>query len=99
MSETALEDFMILRNFDEPIPEETFAAGAKEAMGVLQELNEAGVGIQWVQSHVRTQADGDVVGTVCHYRGEDEDAIRKHADRAGLPASRIDLHARTLTNE
>lgn len=99
MSETALEDFLILRNLDESIPEDEFAAASEGAGEALQELTDEGVGIRWVKSHVRTQLDGAVVGTFCHYQGESEEAIREHAARAGLPVTRIDLHGKTLENE
>ncbi|WP_306057041.1 nickel-binding protein [Natronococcus wangiae] len=98
MSDTDLEDFLILRTFEEPIPEDTFRAGAEEAMDVLQDLTEEGVGIRWKKSHVRTEADGAVVGTMCHYLAEDEAVVHEHADRAGLPVTRIDRHGKTLEN-
>lgn len=99
MSETTLVDFLILRNFDEPIPEDTFAAASEGAGEALQDLTNEGVGIRWVKSHIRTQAEGAVVGTFCHYQAENEEAIREHAARAGLPVTRIDLHGQTLENE
>jgi hypothetical protein len=98
MSDPELEDFLILRNFEEPIPEATFRASAEEAMDVLQNLTEEGVGIRWRKSHVRTQADGAVVGTMCQYQTEDEATVREHADRAGLPVTRIDRYGKTLEN-
>lgn len=98
MSDTALEGFLILRNLDEPIPEDAFAAAAEGAGEVLQDLNDEGVGIRWVKSHVRTRSDGAVVGTFCHYQAENEAAIREHAERAGLPVTRIDLFGKTLEN-
>ena len=98
MSDPELEDFLILRDFEAPIPEETFRAGAEAAMDVLQNLTEEGVGISWRKSHVRTEADGAVVGTMCQYQAEDEAALREHADRAGLPVTRIDRHGKTLEN-
>lgn len=99
MQETTLEDFLILRNLDEPIPEETFEAAAGGAMEVLQDLGDEGVGIEWVKSIVRTQADGAITGTFCHYRAENEGAIHEHAARAGLPVTRIELHGKTLESE
>lgn len=84
---------------DEPIPEEMFEATAEGAMEVLQDLADEGVGIEWVKSIVRTQADGTITGTFCHYQAENEGAIYEHADRAGLPVSRIDLHGKTLKSE
>lgn len=99
MSETAMEDFLILRNLDEPIPEQTFDAAAEQAGEALQDLNDEGVGIRWVKSDVRTRVNGAVTGTFCHYRAENEEALREHAARAGLPVTRIDLYGKTLENE
>lgn len=96
MSETELEEFLILRNLDEPIPEQAFEAAAEGAMEVLQDLTDEGVGIEWVKSTTRTQADGAITGTFCQYRAENEEALREHAVRAGLPVTRIDLHGKTL---
>ena len=98
MSDPELEDFLILRNFEEPIPEDTFRAGAEKAMDVLKNLTEEGVGIRWRKSHVRTTTDGAVVGTMCQYQAEDEAALREHANRAGLPVTRIDHHGKTVEN-
>lgn len=99
MSDTALEDFLILRNLDEPIPEPAFEAAAEQAGHVLEELNDEGVGIRWVSSEVRTRADGVVVGTFCHYRAENEEALREHGARSGFPVTRIDRRGTTLENE
>ncbi|MFC6719079.1 DUF4242 domain-containing protein [Natrialbaceae archaeon GCM10025810] len=99
MSDPELEDFLILRNLDEPLPEETFRAVAEGAGEVLQDLNDEGVGIRWAKSYIRTKPDGTVVGTFCHYQAENEEALREHADRAGLPVTQIDLHGKTLEAE
>lgn len=99
MSESTLEDYLILRDLDEPTAEDTFENVAKGAMAVLRDLQGEGIGIRWVKSHVRTQSDGAVVGTFCHYQAEDEAAIREHAERAGLPVTRIDRHGTTLENQ
>ncbi len=85
MSEPELEDFLILRNLDEPLPEETFEAATKAAIQIIEDLAEEGVGIQWLKSHVRSQSEGMITGTVCHYRAEDESAIREHADAPASP--------------
>ena len=98
MTDHDLEDFLIRCNFGEPIFEDTFRAGADEAMDVLENLDDEGVGIRWMKSHVRTEADGAVVGTTCQYQTEDEAALREHAERTGLPIARIDRHEKTLKN-
>lgn len=98
MTETELEDYLILRNLEEPLPRHEFEPAAEQAVGVVQQLADEGVGIRWLKSDVRTGTDGSVTGTFCHYQAEDEAALYEHADRAGLPVTRIDLHGETLEN-
>ncbi len=96
MTETTMGEYLILRNMDEPVPEAAFEAAADGAMEVLRDLVDEGVGIEWVRSIVRTRGDGRIAGTFCHYRAENEAALYEHADRAGLPVTRIDLYGTTL---
>ena len=53
---------------------------ARQSQGVLDGL---GNGIQWQESFVL----GD--GTFCVYLAENEEIIRKHAEKSGFPADRI----------
>ena len=99
MSDPELEEFLILRNLDEPIPQETFNATAEQAIEIARELNDEGTAIRWLKSDVRTQADGAVTGTFCHFRAENEAALREHGDCAGLPVTQIDRHGMTVENE
>lgn len=99
MSTPALTEYLIIRDLDEPVSAETFDAVAAESIEAAAALREEGVRIRWVTSDVRTRTDGDIVGTVCHYRAEDEAAIRAHADRAGLPVTSIDIHGATRAHE
>jgi hypothetical protein len=99
MSDDDLEDFLILRSLEEAISEQELAAASDESGRVLKELREEDVGIRWVDSEVLTDEDGAVTGTFCHYQAEDEAAIREHADRAGLPATRIDRRGEPLDGE
>lgn len=99
MNEIDLEDYLVLRDLDEPLSVETFEAAADGSVDALETLHDEGVSIRWLKSEIRTRPDGDVVGTVCHYRAEDRAAIHEHADRAGLPVTRIDIHAHTMANE
>jgi hypothetical protein len=99
VNKTELEDFLVLRDLDEPIPEAAFGAAAEGAMEVLKDLTEEDVGIEWMRSIVRTQKEGKITGTFCHYQAENEAAIYEHADRAGLPVTRIDLYGQTLESE
>lgn len=94
-----LEDFLVLRDLDEPITEAELDAAGEQSGEALADLRDEGVGIRWVESEVLTTEDGDVTGTFCHYRAESEEAIREHADRAGLPATRIDRRGEPLEGE
>lgn len=99
MSNGDLEDFLILRALDEPITEAELEAAGEQSGEVLKALRDEDVGIKWVDSEVLTNADGQVTGTFCHYQAEDEDAVREHAERAGLPATRIDRRGEPLDGE
>ncbi|PSQ11685.1 DUF4242 domain-containing protein [Halobacteriales archaeon QS_5_70_15] len=94
-----LHDYLILRELDDPITREDLDAAAGASGEALSALREEGVGIRWVDSEVLTDDDGRVTGTFCHYRAESEDAVREHADRAGLPATRIDRRGEPLEGE
>ena len=99
MSSEELEDFLILRDLEEPITDEQLEAAGEQSGEALQELRDEGVGIEWVESEVMATDDGKVAGTFCHYRAEDEDAIYEHAERAGLPATRVDRRGTPLEGE
>ena len=60
---------------------------ARKSVAVLKEI---GPGIQWLHSYVT----GDKV--YCVYLASDEETIREHARRAGLPANRISAVRRLL---
>lgn len=44
--------------------------------------------IRWIRSYVIDEGSG-VLGTVCIYQSTSPEAIRDHAQRAGLPADEI----------
>lgn len=94
-----LRDYLILRELDSPITREDLDAAAEASGEALSALRDEGVGIRWVDSEVLTDDEGRVTGTFCHYRAESEDAVREHAERAGLPATRIDRRGEPLEGE
>jgi DNA integrity scanning protein DisA with diadenylate cyclase activity len=94
-----LEDFLILRDLDEPITAEELEAAGETSEQTLEELQNEGVGIRWVESEIMQNEDEQITGTFCHYQAEDEAAIREHAERAGLPATRIDRRGQPLDGE
>jgi hypothetical protein len=97
--DTDLNDYLILRSLDDPIAREDLDAAAEASGEALSALREEGVGIRWVDSEVLTDDDGRVTGTFCHYRAEDEDAVREHGERAGLPVTRVDRRGTPLDGE
>lgn len=99
MSEQELTEFLILRELDEPITEEQLDEAVVASGGALRELREEGVGIEWVESEVLANEEGRVTGTFCHYRAEDEEAVDEHADRAGLPATKVSRRNEPLDGE
>ena len=44
--------------------------------------------VRWIRSYVLEETDGSL-GTVCIYQASGPEAIRTHADRAGLPVDEI----------
>lgn len=60
------------------------AAGRSSRVGLEEMADE----VKWIRSYVVEEEDGRL-GTVCVYQGTDEEAIREHARRAGLPADEV----------
>lgn len=94
-----MTDYLILRELDEPITEEDLQSAGEKSGEVLERLREEGTDIRWVESEVLTNDEGLIEGTFCHYQAESEDAVREHADRAGLPATRIYQQGERLEGE
>jgi hypothetical protein len=44
--------------------------------------------VTWIRSYVLAEADGSL-GTICIYEASTPEAVRKHAERAGLPVDEI----------
>jgi Protein of unknown function (DUF4242) len=44
--------------------------------------------VRWIRSYVIAEDDGSL-GTVCVYQGTSADAVRDHAQRAGMPADEV----------
>ena len=74
--------FVIERDIPEvgKLSPQQLQAASQNSCGVLREM---GPQIQWVQSYV---TDNKIY---CIYIAPDEDAIRKHAQQAGLPANQV----------
>ena len=96
MTESDLEDFLILRELEEPITREELQAVDERSTACRWELDDEGMKVRSVESEVLTDEDGNVTGTHCHYKAESEEAVREHANRAELPISRIDRPGKPL---
>ena len=44
--------------------------------------------IRWIRSYVIAEEDGSL-GSICIYQATDREAVRKHAQRVGMPADEI----------
>jgi hypothetical protein len=94
-----MHDFLILRELDDPITHEALDGAAAKSGETLEEMRDEGVDIRWVDSEVLTNADDEVVGTFCHYQAESEEAVHEHAERAGLPATKVTRRGTPLDGE
>lgn len=56
-------------------------AGAKSAKIGDEEMPDR---VRWIRSYVVREPDGRV-GTICIYEAKDEESIREHARRVGMP--------------
>jgi len=65
-------------------PEELKAA-AERSTAVGNEMPDE---VRWIRSYVVAEEDG-TLGTVCIYQAVSPEAIRKHAQRVGMPADEI----------
>ena len=99
MTDGDMQDFLILRELDGAITEEQLDAAAEQSGETLEELRGEGTDIRWVDSEVLTDAEGGITGTFCHYQAESEEAVREHADRAGLPATKVTRRGEPLDGE
>jgi hypothetical protein len=60
------------------------AAERSRKVGDEQMANE----VRWIRSYV-LQEGGGSVGTVCIYEAVDEEAVRRHANKASLPVDEV----------
>ena len=77
--------YAILRRNGWKTPEELQEAAGRSTRVGDEEMPDE---VRWIRSYVLAESDGSV-GTVCIYEGASPEAIRKHAERADLPADEI----------
>src|SRR3954471_4400123 len=83
--ETDMQLYAILRRDGWRSPADLQVAGARSAQVGDEEMQDD---IRWIRSYVLEEGSGDV-GTVCIYEASSPEAIRDHANRAGLPVTEI----------
>lgn len=87
-----METFVIRRRNAWKNPQELEAAAARSRRIGEHEMQHE---VRWIRSYVVQEADG-TLGTVCIYQAVNPDAIRKHAQRVGMPADEITPVAATV---
>jgi hypothetical protein len=80
-----MELYVIRRRNGWKSPEELQATAARSKQVGDEEMPSE---VRWIRSYVVDEGDG-VLGTVCIYEAVSPEAIRTHAQRAGLPADEI----------
>jgi hypothetical protein len=80
-----MKTYVILRRGGWRTPEDLQEAAARSTQVGDEEMSED---IRWIRSYVLAEPDGGL-GTVCIYQASSPEAIRDHANRAGLPADEI----------
>jgi len=72
--------YLIERNVG-TLTDEQLEAASRRSIAAIAEMN----GVVWIKSYV-SHADGKIY---CEYDAPDEEAVREHARRAGLPVDKV----------
>jgi hypothetical protein len=80
-----MDTYVILRRRGWKTPDDLAVAGKRSGEVGDDEMSDD---IRWIRSYALAEDDG-TVGTVCVYQASSPEAIREHADRAGLPADEV----------
>lgn len=87
-----MKTFVIRRRNAWKSPQELEATAARSRKVGDEDMPQE---VRWIRSYVVQEADG-TLGTVCIYQGVSPEAIRKHAQRVGMPADEITPVATTV---
>ena len=80
-----MELFVIRRPSGWANPAELQAAAAKSGRIGNEEMADR---VRWIRSYVVKESDGKL-GTFCIYEARDQESIREHARRVGMPGDQI----------
>jgi hypothetical protein len=86
-----VQTYLILRRSGFTSPGDLEQAAARST-AVGEEMPDD---IRWIRSYVLDERDG-AVGTACVYEASSPEAIREHAQRAGLPVDEVIAVADTV---
>lgn len=90
MTDQDLIDFGIWREMNEDLTaEEAKQEALAASQRAIAELSEEGVEVEWVRTDMLEYPGGDTDRAYCHYRAPNEEAIKDHSDRAGLPMTEL----------
>jgi len=89
MTEGELTDFLVLRQWEESVSQTEGERTSERSTEALEIVRDDGHAIDWIESQVLENEDGEIVGTLCHYRADSEDALYEHAKCAGLPVTQV----------
>jgi hypothetical protein len=79
-----MNTYVILRRSGWASGEELEAAAARSRTVGDEEMSSD---IRWIRSYVLDEGEG--LGTVCVYQATSPEAVREHAERAGLPVDEV----------
>jgi hypothetical protein len=82
---TEMNTYAIRRKRAWASPEEVEAIAARSKAVADSDFPEE---IRWIRSYVIAEKDG-TLGSICIYQASHDDAIRRHAERVGMPADDI----------
>jgi hypothetical protein len=80
-----MNTYVIRREKAWPGPEQLQAAAERSKEVAADDFADD---IRWIRSYVIGEPDGSL-GTVCIYQASGAEAIRRHAERVGMPADEI----------
>lgn len=89
---TSMNTYIIRRKGNWKTPEELEKTASVSARVGNEEMPDR---VRWIRSYVVQEADGSL-GTLCIYQGNDEDAVKEHAERAGMTADEVAPVVRTV---
>ena len=89
MSDGELEDFLILRQLEESVTQAERERASERSIEALEIVRDDGHAIDWIESQILEGDDGEVMGTLCHFKADSETALHDHAECAGLPVTQV----------